>query len=160
MKNSLVNVAILISMTMLVLVGCSSTNTQRENTTIGAVTGAVAGGLAGSLIGGGTGRAVAIGVGAIAGAVLGGYIGHSMESTDNQAMNHALSHNPTHKSTTWNNTKTGTKYTVTPTSNKMAYNGNANCRQYETTATISGKSQTVTGIACLQSNGKWQTVNS
>ena len=64
------------------LVACSS-NTQNENTGIGAVTGAVLGGLAGSAIGQGTGKVVAVGAGIVAGALLGGYIGHSMDSSDN-----------------------------------------------------------------------------
>jgi surface antigen len=158
MKNALVNVLILISVSMLTLVGCSS-NTQSENTGVGAVAGAVIGGVAGSAFGAGTGRAVAVGVGAVAGALLGGWIGHSMDHSDNQSMCHTLDRNKTNQSSTWHNKKTGAQYTMTPTSKVMSYNGNNYCRQYETTATISGKTQTVTGTACRQSNGTWQTVS-
>lgn len=150
---------LLLSMVSVGLVGCS-TNTQSENTGIGAVTGAVAGGLAGSLIGGGTGQVVAIGVGAVAGALLGGYIGHSMDSSDKEKMNTAMTNNPTNKATTWKNSKTGTKYTVAPTSSKMTVNGNANCRRYYTTAMINGEKKKVSGIACQQADGTWQAVNS
>lgn len=141
------------------LVGCS-TNTQSENTGIGAVSGAVLGGLAGSLIGGGTGKVLAVGVGAIAGGVLGGYIGHSMESSDTQRVNDAMENNPTNQATTWTNQKTGTRYTVAPTSNKMTINGNPNCRRYYTTAVIDGRKQKVSGIACQQDDGSWKAVNS
>ncbi len=138
------------------LAGCSSTNTQQENTGIGAVTGAVAGGLAGSLIGGGTGKAVAVVGGAIAGALIGGYIGHSMDSTDNNQMLAAMN-NPKGQSSTWVNQKTGTTYTVTPTSNMITVNGNPNCRRFYTTAIINGKKQSSSGVAC-QSNGTWVSV--
>lgn len=153
MKKSLINIAILISVSVVILAGCS-TNTQRENTTIGAVSGAVVGGLAGSLIGGGTGQVVAIGVGAVAGALAGGYIGHSMDSTDNNSAHQALN-NPTNQSSTWENKKTGTQYTVRPTSRVMTYKGHKHCRKFETTAIISGKTHTMHGIACRQADGSW-----
>jgi surface antigen len=158
MKNVLVNIAVLISVSMLALVGCSS-NTQSENTGVGAVAGAVIGGVAGSAFGAGTGQAVAVGIGAVAGALLGGYIGHSMDHSDNQTMCHTLDRNKTNHPSNWHNKKTGATYSMKPTSNVMSYNGNSYCRQYETTATISGKTQTVTGTACRQSNGSWRTVS-
>jgi surface antigen len=159
MKTSLNNLALLISLSMLTLVGCS-TNTQSQNTTLGAVSGAVVGGLAGSLIGQGTGQVVAIGVGAIAGAFLGGTLGHNMESSDNANMSKAMSSNQTNQPSSWHNNHTNAHYTVTPTSNVMAYNGNNYCRNYHTNVVISGKQQVVTGVACKQSDGTWKTINS
>ena len=139
------------------LVACS-TNTQKENTGIGAVTGAVVGGLAGSAFGGGTGKVVAVGVGAVAGALIGGYIGHSMDSTDSVKMNSAMN-NPTNQTTHWKNKKTGARYSMTPTSNRMTVNGNPNCRKYHSTAVINGEKHRVYGVACLQSDGTWKAVN-
>lgn len=142
------------------LVGCS-TNTRSENTGIGAGTGAIVGGLAGSLFGQGTGKVVAVGLGAIAGALIGGTIGHNMDSSDCQQTYTTLNHNTPNKSKHWTNKKTGTQYTVTPTSNMMTYQGNPNCRTYNTTSiTSDGKTQTVNGTACRQSNGTWQEVKS
>lgn len=146
-----------ISMISVNLVGCVS-NSQNENTAIGTVTGAVAGGLAGSIIGGGVGNAVGIGVGAVAGGIIGGLIGHSMDSTDSDRMYNAMDNNPTNRATTWTNEKTGTKYTVAPTSNRMTFKGNPNCRRYYTTAVLDGKKQKVSGIACQQRNGNWVTM--
>lgn len=158
MKTMLAKAMIMLASALSVgLVGCS-TNTQSENTGIGAVTGAVAGGLAGSLIGGGTGKVVAVAAGAVAGALLGGYIGHSMDSSDTSRMNSAMNNNPTNKATTWTNGNA--KYTVAPTSNTMTVNGNPNCRRYYTTAIIDGKKQKMSGIACRQSDGNWHTINS
>jgi surface antigen len=158
MKNSIISVLIAISMSLLALTGCSS-NTQQGNTTIGAVSGAVVGGLAGTAFGAGTGRAVAVGVGAVAGALFGGWIGHEMDHSDNTRCCHTLDRNAPNHPHTWKNKRTGAQYTVKPTSRVMTYNGNNYCRQYETTATMNGKTQTSSGIACRQANGSWQVVS-
>ncbi|OGT35220.1 MAG: hypothetical protein A3F11_02120 [Gammaproteobacteria bacterium RIFCSPHIGHO2_12_FULL_37_14] len=142
-----------------ILATSCSTNTQKENTAIGAVSGGVIGGLAGSLVGGGAGRVVAIGAGVVAGALLGGYIGHSMDSSDNTKMNHALNSNATNQTSSWKNKKTGAKYTMTPTSKMMTVNGNPNCRKFRSNAIIDGKKQQVHGIACRQADGSWQAIN-
>lgn len=157
MKNIFTHFAILISACVFALVGCSS-NTQSQNTAVGAVAGAVVGGVAGSAIGAGTGQIVAIGAGAVAGALVGGYIGNSMDHSDNRAACKCLNKNRTHKKTSWHNKKTGAHYSMKPTSNVMAYQGNTYCRQFETTATISGKTESASGIACRQADGSWKAV--
>lgn len=138
------------------LVACSS-NTQEQNTVLGAVTGAVVGGGAGAFVGQGVGKAVAVGVGIVGGALVGGYIGNHMDSSDNEKMNSAMN-NPTYKETSWKNEKTGASYSMRPTSNVMAINGNNNCRQYHTTATIKGKTQEIDGAACQQTDGNWKSI--
>lgn len=158
MKNSFANIAILISLSTLTLVACTS-NTQKENTTAGAVAGAVLGGLAGSTIGAGTGQLVAIGAGAVAGGLLGAAIGNNMENADTQKMNNALEHNAVRKTSKWTNNKTGTKYTMTPMSHVMSYNGNSTCRRYYSTVTQDGKKQSMNGVACRMENGNWQAVS-
>jgi surface antigen len=159
MKNSLVNVALLISFSTIALVACT-TNTQKENTTVGAVAGAVLGGIAGSTIGAGTGQLVAAGVGAIAGGLLGGAIGHNMESTDSEKMNNTLNHNAVRKTSKWQNSNTSTKYTMTPMSQTMHYAGHNNCRKYHSTVMIDGRQQVIDGIACKQADGNWQAMKS
>lgn len=156
MKTSLIGIALLITVSVLAITGCS-TNTQQQNTGIGAVTGAVVGGLAGSAIGGGTGQVVAIAAGAIAGAFIGGYIGHNMDHSDHAAMSQAMD-KPTNKTTTWKNPNTGARYSITPTSKTMASHGYATCRQYRSSVVIDNKKQTVVGTACQQQDGTWKTV--
>lgn len=156
MKNMVMKLAILLLGVS--LVACSS-NTQQENTTVGAATGAVIGGVAGTAFGAGTGRAVAVGVGAVAGAIVGGLVGHNMDSSDNEKMDHAMDHNPTNKLSAWNSKKNGARYKIAPTSDQMSMNGNQNCRKYHTTETINGQTQHVDGIACRQENGNWQPVS-
>ncbi|HLB41361.1 MAG TPA: hypothetical protein VJN02_00665 [Gammaproteobacteria bacterium] len=53
----------------------------------------------------------------------------------------------------------GVRYTMIPTSNMMTINGRSNCRQYRSIATINGKIQQMTGIACRQADGTWQAMN-
>ncbi len=138
------------------LTSCSS-NSQKDNITLGTVAGAVVGGGAGSLIGQGVGKAVAVGVGIVGGALIGGYIGDHMDSSDNARMNTAMN-NTTYKSTSWTNKKTGYSYSTRPTSETRSMYGYKTCRQFETTANIDGKAQTVTGTACRQPDGTWATI--
>lgn len=135
------------------LVTSCSTNTQAQNTGVGAVSGAVVGGVASGVLGG---NPVAIGVSAIAGALIGGYIGHSMDHSDTTAMNNTMTNNATNMPSTWTNPKTGTVYRITPTSDLMTYNGNSACRKYVASGTTSkGKKHTTHGIACRQADGSW-----
>lgn len=135
------------------IVACS-TNTQQQNTGVGAVTGAVVGGVAAGVIG--SSPAVVVGS-AIVGALVGGAIGHSMDSTDTAQTYSSLNGN-TNKGTTWTNPKTGTTYTVVPTSAPFAYKGYNNCRRFHTTAVFAnGKRHNYYGIACQKANG-WVSV--
>lgn len=158
MKQALMKTALIVAGASMVI-SCSSTNSQSENTTIGAVSGAVIGGVAASAIGAGTGQVVAIGVGAIAGALIGGYVGHSMDHSDNMQTTYTLNHTPKNKTHHWVNKSTGAKYSMTPTTGRVAVNGQANCRNYNMTATMNGKQQTIHGTACRQADGSWKSVN-
>lgn len=151
MKKILINLALLSSIG---LVGCS-TNTQGQNTGIGAVTGAAIGGVGVGVLGG---NPVAIGAGIVGGAIIGGVVGHSMDSTDNTTTYTVINNNPTHKTTKWTNHKTGVVYTITPTSNLFTFNGNPNCREFYFTSTRHGRMHDYNGTACMMKDGKWYTV--
>lgn len=152
MKTQFSKVVILAA--AMALVGCSS-NTQNQNTAVGAVTGGVAGGLIGSAVGGGT----AVAVGAVAGALIGGVIGHNMDSSDTAKTYTVLDHNRKGRPTMWVNSRTGAHYTVVPVSGRMTINGHPNCRKYRTTAVMNGQTKTVYGYACKQDNGSWMAIN-
>lgn len=137
------------------IVGCS-TNTQNQNTALGALGGAAIGGAGIGLAGG---NAVAIGAGIVGGALIGGFLGHSMDSTDNASSNAAMQSNSTNQTRSWVNSRTGTAYTMTPTSDSFAHKGYANCRHFHFTATYkSGKTHQYDGTACLMSDGHWRSV--
>ncbi len=154
------NAAIIGLLILSVFVASCSTNTQKQNTTIGAVSGAVVGGLAGSLVGGGTGKVIAIAGGAILGGLLGGYIGHSMDSADNSKLSTTLNNNAKGQTNTWKNPNTGARYMITPTTGWITVNGNPNCRKYRSVAMENGKKMKTRGIACRQTDGAWMIVKS
>jgi surface antigen len=138
------------------LTACS-TNTQEQNTAVGAGTGAVVGGLVGSLArGAGSGWVIA--AGAVVGAVIGGILGHSMDSTDNANINTALDKNSINEPANWTNDKTGVWYKIIPTSDVMVYHGNVYCRHYVAYGHYKGKMVETKGIACRNEAGMWQQV--
>ena len=139
------------------LVACSS-NTQSQNTAVGAVTGGVVGGVAGSAIGQGVGHAVAIGTGAIVGVIIGGMIGQSMDSTDKTHTYQTMNTGEMNRADTWTNPNTGTTYTIMPTSRVMTYGDYKYCRKYHSVAHINGKKHKSRGIACKNEDGTWVTV--
>lgn len=153
MKNILTSLTLAAT---LLAVGCS-TNTRNQNTGLGAVAGAAVGGVGVGLAGG---NATAIGLGIVGGALLGGVIGHNMDSTDNDASNAAIRSNATNQPRSWVNSRTGTAYTMTPTSDLFTVNGNPNCRRFHMTATTSsGKTHQYNGTACLMNDGRWHTIS-
>lgn len=151
MKRILMNVALL---TTIGLVGCSS-NTQSQNTGVGAVSGAVVGGAAAGLL---NANPVGLAAGIVGGAIIGGVIGHSMDSTDSATTTTVMKDNNTNQTTKWVNHKTGVTYTMTPTSGVFTMNGNQNCRKFNFTATKHGKVHHYKGTACLMQDGNWHSV--
>lgn len=138
------------------LTACS-TNTQNQNTMIGAGTGAVAGGLLGSLASG-AGSGWVIAAGAVVGGLIGGYIGHSMDSSDSAHMNAAMDKNSINEPSNWKNDKTGIWYKIVPTSGVVKYHGNHYCRHYVAYGKHHGKTTKTNGVACRGNNGMWQQV--
>lgn len=125
------------------------------NQDVGVIAGGVAGGILGSTMGKGTGRLVAIGAGSAAGAYFGGQIGRSMDHADRARMMHALEENDLGQPTYWRNARTHVRYKVVPTKNVTVHH-NPYCREYQTTAIIDGRKETVYGTACRQANGQWK----
>jgi surface antigen len=126
------------------------------------VVGAIAGGLVGSTIGGGSGRIVAIGVGSLLGAYVGSEVGRSLDRADRmyaaRTAQRTLEHEPTGGTGTWVNPDNGHSGTVTPRSTFESRDGRY-CREYQTTVTIDGRTQSAYGTACRQRDGSWQIMN-
>ncbi|MDX1485100.1 MAG: RT0821/Lpp0805 family surface protein [Alphaproteobacteria bacterium] len=125
---------------------------------IGAVIGGVAGGALGSRIGKGDGRLAATIVGTIAGAVIGGRIGRSLDEADETCMGQALEHAPTDRPVRWRNSSNGGEYEMIPQRTYQRGDGRY-CRDYTARATVGGRAQTVTGVACRRSDGTWDIVS-
>lgn len=152
MKKILTSIVVLT--TSFSIASCSNVSKQD----IGTVSGGVIGGLVGSQFGKGSGQLLAVGAGALAGAFIGGAIGKNMDDTDRMKMNQALETQAVGQPAYWQNANTGANYTVTPTKN-VTVDGNQYCREYRTTAIISGKKQQMYGTACRQPDGAWKMVS-
>ncbi len=143
------------------LAGCEGSNYGQKQVG-GAVLGGAAGGLLGSQIGGGTGKLAATAAGTVLGLFLGSEVGKSLDKADRlyaqQTASHALESNRTGQRSSWSNPDSGHSGSMTPTRTVYADNGQP-CRDYETTVTIDGRTETATGRACRQSDGTWKIVN-
>lgn len=92
----------------------------------------------------------------VSGAPIGGDITRAMDSIDKQKLSRALD-NPIGKASHWVNALTDVSYTVVPVA-KVSMPGNPYCRRYNTTAVRGEKTQQSSGVACVDSNGTWQSV--
>ena len=160
MKNRIAVIS-LVGLLMTGLVACES-NQYGEKQTGGAILGGVVGGLLGSQVGGGKGKLAATAAGTVLGVFLGSSVGKSLDKADrlyaSRTANSALESNPTGQSSSWSNPDSGHSGTIRPTRTVQRYD-NSPCRDYETTVTIDGRTETAVGRACRQSDGTWRVVN-
>ncbi len=146
----------------LVLALASCEQGQFSKQTGGTLIGAGLGALTGSQIGGGRGKLAAVAIGALAGAYLGSEVGKSLDRADKLAMRrtsqNALEGNRSGQSSSWAHPDTGHRGPVTPTRTYRTAAGE-NCREYQQTVTIDGKTEQAFGRACRQPDGSWKIVN-
>jgi surface antigen len=144
-----------ISISALLLGACTTPPTATQKEQAGMVLGGVLGGALGSQIGGGEGKTAAIILGTIAGAAIGGSVGKSMADTDRLKTAEALESSRTGTTTRWKNPDTGNEYMIVPERTYSTSSGP--CRDYTMDAIVNGKKEKITGTACRQSDGSWQT---
>jgi len=132
----------------------------QEKQTLGTIAGAGLGALVGSQVGSGKGQIVGVAIGAMAGAWLGSEAGKSLDETDNMHARHTaqqtLEYNKTGQVSSWQNPDSGNYGTYMPT--RSYTSENKNCRQFDTTITVDGKTEAATGRACRDAEGKWRFV--
>jgi surface antigen len=131
---------------------------QCNRDVIGAVVGAVAGGAVGQTIGSGSGRVVATVTGVLLGGLLGGMIGESLDEADRACFGETLESAPDRSTVAWANPNAGTTFEVTPQATWQTASGQY-CREYRTTASIGGESQSTWGTACRQPDGSWRLMD-
>jgi len=128
----------------------------------GTVLGAVVGGLLGSGVGGGRGKTLAMAVGAIMGAIAGKELGKMIDETDfsksEEVAQGSLENNSDGETSTWSNPDSGNSGTITPQTTFKMEDG-MNCRDFESTINVDGKSKVAHGRACRQPDGSWKIVN-
>ncbi|MHA1154197.1 MAG: RT0821/Lpp0805 family surface protein [Alphaproteobacteria bacterium] len=122
---------------------------------IGGLLGGAAGGLIGSQIGKGKGQLAAAAAGALLGFLAGNTIGRSMDEADQSCLTQTLEHGEDGQEIAWENPDSGASYQITPTKT-IPMTENRYCREYTSTATIGGKTETTYGRACRQPDGAWQ----
>ena len=161
MKNR-ITVTFVVGIVAISLAACEANQQYGPKETGGAILGGVAGGLLGSQIGGGKGQLAATAAGTLLGVFVGSSVGKSLDKADRlyatQTANNALERNPSGQRSTWSNPDSGHSGSVTPTRTVYASDG-LPCRDYETTVTIDGRTETAVGRACRQSDGTWRIVN-
>ncbi|MBI3443776.1 MAG: glycine zipper 2TM domain-containing protein [Magnetospirillum sp.] len=141
-------------LTLSLLAGCAE---GKLGQTGGAILGGVGGGLLGSQFGGGTGKLIMAALGTAIGAYAGSELGKKLDETDKEKAVKAEeeAHSaPVGQTVAWNNPESGHSGTVTPTREGKDAHGNT-CRDYQSTVTVDGKDETVTGTACRQADGSW-----
>jgi surface antigen len=142
------------------LVACEGNYGPKQ--TGGAVIGGAAGGLLGSKIGGGKGQLAATAIGALLGVFVGSEAGKSLDKADKiyaeRTAHSTLETGKTGQTSTWTNPDSGHTGTVTPTRTYKTAEGK-NCREYQQTVTIDGKTERAYGTACRQPDGSWKIVN-
>jgi surface antigen len=146
--------------TAMLLAGCQNMQDNPKQT-MGTILGAGTGALIGSQIGSGRGQMVGIAVGTLAGAMLGSEIGKSLDNADKSMSQRtaqtSLENNRTGQTSSWRNPDSGNAGTYTPTSTYRSSSGQ-DCREFEQTITVEGRTERAMGRACRQPNGTWQVV--
>ncbi len=128
----------------------------------GTLVGAAAGGLLGAQFGKGSGKLAATAVGVLLGAWVGSEVGKSLDRADRLAMQRttqtALETGRSNEPVMWSNPDTGHRGTVTPQPAYQAPQGQQ-CREYQQTVTIGGRTEQAYGTACRQPDGTWKVVS-
>lgn len=132
-----------------------------DKTDIGTLLGGIGGAVAGAQIGSGSGRLAATAAGTLIGAFVGREVGKSLDRADvaaaQQAQNKAHTA-PVGEKIVWSNPESGHSGSVTPVRQGTDSTGNQ-CREYQSTVTIGGKTEQAYGTACRQPDGSWKVVN-
>lgn len=133
----------------------------QEKQSLGTIVGAGLGALVGSQVGSGKGQWVGIAVGALAGGWMGSELGQQLDEADKmkaeQAAQDALEFNKSGQASLWRNPDSGNSGSTTPT-NTMKKEGQ-DCRDFESTITVNGKTEPSKGRACRQPDGTWRIVS-
>lgn len=145
-----------VSLAMVVGIGAGLTGCAPGHNAPGAtVAGAAAGGLLGAAAFSGPNAWIGILGGALVGGIVGNQIGQYMDRQD-AARAQAVYVSESGRGQ-WTNNQTGYTYTIKPV--KTYHKKERYCREYQTTATIGGRSRNVYGTACRMPDGSWKVVS-
>ena len=101
-------------------------------------------------------------IGAVLGGIVGSEVGKSLDRADRAHMHRttqqSLESQRTGEPSTWSNPDNRHSGTVTPTRTYRRDSGE-NCREFQQTVTIDGRTERAYGTACRQSDGSWKIVS-
>lgn len=133
----------------------------QEKQTVGTIVGAGLGALVGAQFGSGNGQLIGVAVGAVAGGFAGGELGKSLDDADKkkaqETAQNAFEYNKSGQTSTWKNPDTGNEGSYTPLNAERR--GVKDCRKFESTVTVDGKTETSIGRACRDQDGTWRIVS-
>jgi surface antigen len=139
--------------------GCA-TMEANPKTTIGAVGGGTLGGLIAAAAGA---SPAAIAASVVGGILVGALAGNLLDERDrrlaSEATQRALETAPTGQPVAWQNPDNGNSGKVVVVQTYQSGTGGY-CREFQQSATIGGKTETVVGTACRPPDGSWRVVNS
>jgi surface antigen len=157
MKSSRIAIVV----TAVLALGACQQGQGPDKTDIGTVLGGVGGAVAGAQFGHGAGRVAAAAAGTLVGAFVGREVGKSLDKADmaeaQRAQNQAHTA-PVGEKIVWSNPESGHSGSVTPVRQGTDSTGNQ-CREYQSTITVGGKTEQAYGTACRQPDGSWKVVN-
>ncbi len=152
---------IALSLTSVILLGACENMDERQGETIGTLIGAGVGAVLGSKVGDGSGQTVATAVGAVAGAWIGNQLGKALDERDKQlaeaTSQDSLENSPSGTTSTWSNPDSGNSGSITPQNAYISPEGE-DCRDFESTIQVDGKTEVTQGRACRQADGSWLIV--
>jgi surface antigen len=152
----------IIALSLMLALSACETDRRGQKEVGGALLGAIVGGLLGAQIGGGKGQLAATAAGTLLGAYLGSAAGKSLDRADRvyaeRAAQQGLESNPSGSTSRWVNPDTRHSGSITPLNTYRSADG-FDCRDYSQVVTIDGRSETVRGTACRESDGTWRVVN-
>lgn len=157
MKSSRIAIVV----TAVLALGACQQGQGPDKTDIGTVLGGVGGAVAGAQFGHGAGRVAAAAAGTLVGAFVGREVGKSLDKADMaeaqraQTQAHTV---PVGEKIVWSNPESGHSGSVTPVRQGTDSAGNQ-CREYQSTVTVGGKTEQAYGTACRQPDGSWKVVN-
>ncbi len=134
---------------------------EKPGETIGTIIGIGVGALLGSKVGDGSGQLVATAVGAIAGQWIGSEIGKALDERDWEMASanaqDTLENGESGETGSWSNPDTGNAGSIRPVNHVTADSGEE-CRDFESSVVVDGKTEVATGRACRQDDGSWLIV--
>ncbi len=146
----------------LLLAACShSSRSPGTYQAVGGVVGAVLGGLLGSQIGGGATQLALTSLGTSLGGVLGAEAGLALYESDLTGEDEArdrATNGPTGEPVLWKDPDSGASGSVTPLGDVTSSAGER-CREFEQKMTVSGRTETTRGVACVGEDGVWKVVH-